>query len=103
MADGLHQFLADHRWILVSLLSPGVKNPGTLFHQLSLPIADQCLMDLELGSQFRKLLLALNRRNGDLELELLGVVVSFSFSQLKAPSQHQADKLMSLSSPVGPL
>jgi hypothetical protein len=30
-------------------------------------------------------------------------VVSRSFSQLLSPSQHQADKLTSLSSPVGPL
>jgi hypothetical protein len=49
------------------------------------------------------LFLALDRRDSDLELELFGVVVPRAFSQLQSPSQHQADKLASLSSPVGPL
>ena len=103
MTNGLNQLLADHRRILVALLSLGVKDRGTLFHQLSFPVADHGLMDLELGSELGKLFLALDRRNGDLELELFGVVVPRAFSQLQSPSQHQADKLMPLSSPVGPL
>jgi len=103
MSDSLHQLLADRNLILVALLSLGVDDPGTLFHQLSFPVADQGLMDLELGGEFRELFLALDRRDGDLELELLGVVVPLAFSQLQSPSQHQADNLTSLSSPVGPL
>ena len=103
MADGLHQFLADCHRILVALLSLNVKDLSTLFHQLSFPVANHGLMNLELGGEFRKLFLALYRRNGDLELEFFGVVVPRAFSQLQSPSQHQADKLASLSSPAGPL
>ena len=103
MANGLHQLLADHRRVLVALLALDVKDIGALFHQLSFPVANQCLMYFELGGELGKLLLALNRRNGDPKLELFGVVISRSFAQLQSPSQHQADKLTSLSSPVGPL
>lgn len=103
MADGIYQFLTDRRWIFIALLSIGVKDRGTLFHQLSFPVADHGLMDFELGSEFGKLLLTLDRRDGDLELEFFGVVAPLVFSQLQSPSQHQADKLTSLSSPAGPL
>jgi len=57
--------------------------------------------DFELYLDFRKSLLALDRRNGD--LKLLGVVVPRASSQLPFPSQHQTDKPMALSSPFGPL
>ena len=88
---------------MVGLLPLGVKDTGTLFQQLPFPVADQGLVNFELVGEFRELLLALDRRNGNLELEILGVVVPFAFSQLQSPSQHQADKLTSLSRPVGPL
>jgi len=81
MADGLHQLLADRRRVLFGLLALGVEDTGTLFHELALPIADQRLVDFELGGEFGELFLALDRRNGDLELELFGVVVSRAFSQ----------------------
>ena len=96
MADGPDQ-------ILFSLLSPGVKNSRPLFHKLALPVADQGLVDLELGSEFGELFLALDRRDGNLELEFFGVVVPRAFSQFQSLSQHQADKNMFLSSLVGPL
>jgi len=52
MAYGLHQLLADRHRVLVGLLPLGVKDPGTLFHQLPFPVADQSLVDLELGGEF---------------------------------------------------
>lgn len=103
MSDGLHQLFTDRHGVLLGLMRFGVKNPGALFHELAFPVADQGLVDFELGGQFGELFLALDRRDGDLELEFLGVVVPRAFSQLLAPSKHQADKLNFLSSPVGPL
>ncbi len=58
MSDGLHQLFADLRRVLFRLLALGVKDTGTLFHQLAFPVADQGLMDLELGGEFGKLFLA---------------------------------------------
>jgi hypothetical protein len=101
MADGLFQFLADRRWILLALLSFGIKYRSPLFHQLSFPVADHGLMDLELGSELGKLFLALDRRNGNLELELFGVVAPRAFSQFQSPSRHQVDKLTPLSNYEG--
>lgn len=103
MPNGFYQFLADRHRVLLRLLAFGVEDSGTLFHQLPFPVADQGLVDFELGGELVELFLALDRRYGDLELELLGVVLPRAFSQLISPSQHQDDKLTALSSPVGPL
>src|ERR1035437_9229052 len=103
MADGPDQVFADRSRALFSLLSFGVKNSRPLLHELALPVADQGLVDLELGSEFGELFLALDRRDSNLELEFFGVVVPRAFSQFQSPSRHQADKLTFLSSPVGPL
>ncbi len=64
MSDGLHQLLADGHRVLVAFLSLGVKDPSTLFHQLPFPVANKGLVDF-VSSEFRELLLALDRRDGD--------------------------------------
>ena len=79
MADGLHQFFADRGRGLLGLLSLVIKYSGPLFHEVTLPTADQRLMDFVLGGKFGELFLTLDRGYGDLELESLGIVISRTF------------------------